>query len=126
MGDVVVFQNASWDEHISENHFYVKRIVALPGDTVEIRDDRTLVNGHEIFEEGYIQVKDEVERRSAKYFGPLKLERDSYFVLGDNRSNTLDSRVFGPVRLEHIRGKVRYILWSFSRDEGTIFFKAVR
>lgn len=96
-GDIVVFR-APRDK--SED--YVKRIVALPGETVEIRRGAVLVNGQRI-EEPYIATPAGYSRPAAT-LGP-----DEYFVLGDNRNNSSDSHVWGPVPGAEIIGKASWV-----------------
>lgn len=100
VGDIVVFKPNG-----NENtHYYVKRVVAIPGDTVEFREGRLYVNG--IIEEGdYDKVADPGIAEE-----PLVLGVDEYFVLGDNRNNSEDSRSgnIGPVNRELIEGRAWY------------------
>ena len=97
VGDVVVFKpNGN-----QNTHYYVKRVVAVPGDTVEFRDGRLYVNGKQE-PPGFDKVADPgiVE-------APLVLGIDEYFVLGDNRNNSEDSRSgnIGPVNKKLIEGR---------------------
>ena len=91
-----------------DKHDLVKRVVALPGETISIRDGIVLINGEEL-EESYVTY------RGHTVMGPLELKEDEYFVLGDNRTNSSDSRVFGPVKRENIRGEAKRILYPFKR-----------
>lgn len=97
VGDVIVFKpNGN-----QNTHFYVKRVVAVPGDTVEFRNGRLYVNG--IMEDGgYDKVADPGIAENA-----LVLGTDEYFVLGDNRNNSEDSRSgnIGPVDKSLIEGR---------------------
>ncbi len=102
-GDVVVFR-FPWDP--SER--FVKRIIAVPGDTVEIRRGKVYVND-ELLEEPYIvdSSRASLERR--------RMTAEEYFVLGDNRPASNDSRRFGPVPLNNILGKAWITYWPFSQ-----------
>lgn len=111
-GDIVVFlPNGNVN-----THFYVKRVVAVPGDTVEFMDGRLYVNGVKEEEEQYDKV---AEPGLAEV--PVHLDADEYFVLGDNRNNSEDSRSgnIGKVNREIIVGKVWFHMGS--HDEGIGF-----
>ena len=98
-GEVVVF-------HFPEDHSrdFVKRVIGLPGDRVEIREGTVVVNGREL-DEPYITAHD------TSGMGPLALREGEYFVLGDNRQGSNDSRNWGPVPQEDILGKVWMVYW---------------
>ncbi|MFR9310066.1 signal peptidase I [Hydrogeniiclostridium mannosilyticum] len=80
---------------------YVKRVVALPGDTVEITDGQLAVNGRTLEEEYIFGVT--VPKGGIQY--PCTLGKDEYFVMGDNRENSMDSRNFGAVTKDRIDGR---------------------
>lgn len=99
--------------------YYVKRIYGLPGETVQIKDNDIYINGNKI-DDPY--AKDEmVSAGDAQE--PIKLGDDEYFVLGDHRSVSLDSRFSeeddpkgpGPVKRENIAGKVFVRIWPLSK-----------
>ncbi|GAB6059278.1 signal peptidase I [Desulfonatronum parangueonense] len=97
---------------------FIKRIIALPGDIVEVRNKDVLVNGRELYEP-YVQHSDPhriIKPRDS--FGPIKVPEDKYFVLGDNRDESLDSRFWGFVDRDRIRGKAWRIYWSWEADGG--------
>lgn len=83
--------------------FYVKRIVATAGDTVDLREGMLYVNG-EPAEEDYVSGNTEAEEGNVRY--PLTVEDGKYFILGDNRENSNDSRSFGAIIEERIIGKI--------------------
>lgn len=101
-GDVVVF----WYPNDPDKS-YVKRVIGLPGDTVEIRNGVVYVNNqpmHEAYiDADYNQIKDNR--------GPKKVEDHHYFVMGDNRDNSSDSRIWGLVPEKYIYGKVFFRYW---------------
>lgn len=97
-GDIIVFTpNGN-----RNTHFYVKRVVAVPGDVVQIKDGRLYVN-QQIVDYGYDKIMDAGIAESE-----LILEEDEYFVMGDNCNNSEDSRSgnIGPVSRDKIEGKV--------------------
>ena len=81
-----------------------KRVIGIPGDTIAGRDGRVFVNGTKA---------DDIVTEPG--FPPVHLERDEYFLLGDNRSYSQDSRVFGPVERKAIFARVVLIFWPFGR-----------
>lgn len=83
--------------------YYVKRVVAVAGDEVDIRDGKFYLNGIEQ-DEPYIQGKTEGEGTLIKY--PYTVEDGRVFVLGDNRENSKDSRAFGSVLTDQIKGRL--------------------
>lgn len=85
-----------------EEDCYIKRVIVLPGETVQIVGSDILING-EVLEESY--GKDPISRAGVAS-EPITLEENEYFVLGDNRTVSEDSRTFGPVSSENICGRV--------------------
>ncbi len=96
-GDVVILDLPEQEEDL------IKRVIGLPGETVEIHDGQVFVNGVQI-DEPYIAA-------SPRYRGSWTLGPTEYFVLGDNRNNSRDSHVFGPVDREEIIGRAWVIYW---------------
>ena len=101
-GDVIVFR---WPRDPSQN--FVKRIVGLPGDRLWLQDGTVFVNGVPL-DEPY------VEHRSSESLRRLTVPEDSYFVLGDNRAQSDDSRHWGPVPRDHVIGKVWVAYWPLA------------
>ena len=91
---------------------FVKRIVGLPGDTVELRNGYLYVNG-ELYEEPYID--DSYRTGWLNTFGPYTVPEGEYFVMGDHRNNSNDSRSQGPIKRDMIIGHVRTILFPFGK-----------
>jgi signal peptidase I len=93
---------------------FVKRLIGLPGETVEVRLRRgagyVFINGKEL-REPYIQAS----RRSTEEFGPVKVREGSYFMMGDNRSQSCDSREWGSVPRGNLIGKVFATYWPPNR-----------
>lgn len=97
-------------EDVGRKDYLVKRIVGLPGDTIEVKDHLLYVNGVKQAE-SYTDI--EVQDPD---FGPITLEPDHYFVMGDNRheGKSKDSRMFGSITSSEIVGKAEFIFWPFS------------
>jgi len=100
-GDVVVFRAPS-----EPGELFVKRIVAAPGDLVESRGGRLVICGHAVAEP-YI-----LHAATTGDIAPQVIPRDSYFVLGDNRGDSFDSRAWGILPRPLIVGRARFVLWS--------------
>jgi signal peptidase I len=100
-GDVVVF----WYP-LDRTKSFIKRVIGLPGETVEIRRGTVYVNGLSI-SEPYVppQYEDPGD------FGPVRVQMDEYFVMGDHRISSNDSRVFGSVASRYIYGRAVFAYW---------------
>ena len=94
---------------------FVKRVVGLPGDTVELRKGWLYVNG-ERYEEPYIQ--DEYRSGMLNTFGPFTVPEGCYFVMGDHRNNSNDSRSQGAISRDMIIGHVRSVVFPFGNARG--------
>ncbi|MEM7794531.1 MAG: signal peptidase I [Cyanobacteria bacterium P01_C01_bin.118] len=112
-GDIVVFWPPA--EINNNKDAFIKRIVALPGDTIEVTDGKVLVNG-EVQQESYIQAPPDYEQP------PLTIPASSYFVLGDNRNSSYDShawKIANPfVPEDQIIGKAVVRFWPLTRVGG--------
>jgi signal peptidase I len=84
---------------------FIKRVMAVEGDTIEGRDDGIYVNG-ELVEEPYLE-----EGQTTGAFGPFEVPADHIFVMGDNRDNSDDSRGFGPVPEDRVVGHAFVLIW---------------
>lgn len=105
-GDIVVFRFPQ-----RPDREFVKRIVALPGERVEVKDGRLYINGRPL-EEPWLPEGMRVERC---YVCPLTVPPDHYFVLGDNRAGSNDSRHWGPVHRRYIIGRAWLVYWPPDR-----------
>jgi signal peptidase I len=117
-GDIVFYRATERPQTI-----FMKRIVGMPGETIEIRNREVFINGKKI-DEPYVQfLRPSTDGTFAEgtfngdSVAPTVIPADAYFVLGDNRDNSLDSRFIGPVQRRHFLGKAKTIY--FSSDPGT-------
>jgi signal peptidase I len=112
-GDIIVFRFPE-----DEEKDFIKRIVGGPGDIVHVRNKVVLVNGEPLDDKAFTQRIDpgiiDGTINPRDNFGPVTVPEGSYFVMGDNRDQSLDSRFWGFVREEKIRGKAFRIYWSWS------------
>jgi signal peptidase I len=93
---------------------YIKRVIAVPGDELRIYDGRTYINGHYL-SEPYVPRKFHDSRSQDE----MTIPPDQYFVMGDHRSISSDSRDFGPVPRDLIYGKASFVYWP-AEDMGII------
>ena len=105
-GDIVVF----WFPKEPDKS-YVKRIIGLPGEIVEVRNGKVYIDGQELNEE-YLDIE---HNQSLPSFPPKKVEEHFYFVMGDNRDNSSDSRYWGLVPEKYIYGKAFFRYWKPSK-----------
>lgn len=94
-----------------EVKYIIKRVIAVPGDTLDIEDGYVYINGNKL-EEDYIKGRT-YERSEISY--PVVIPENQVFVLGDNRDNSLDSRQLGLIDFEQIKGKVTFRIWPIGR-----------
>ncbi len=104
-GDMVVF----WFPGDTTKS-YIKRVIGLPGDTVEVKDGQVYVNGKAL-SEGYVPK----EYRDHSVYPQYKIGKDEYFVLGDHRSSSNDSRAWGTVPRQYIYGKAVFVYWPLQK-----------
>ncbi len=90
----------------------LKRIIGLPGEVIEIRKGNVYINDQALAQPFLPQA---AAASSRSDLSPLLIPHGHYFVLGDNRADSLDSRLFGPVPLRYIQGKVFFRYWPFNR-----------
>ena len=108
-GDVAMLKFPGDPEHKK----YIKRIIGLPGDTVKIQDGTVTVNNNRL-NEPYISIGVQTEPNME-----ITLKDDEYFLMGDNRPNSNDSRVWGVASKRHLIGKAWFVLWP-TEDFGKV------
>jgi signal peptidase I len=120
-GEIVVFKYPEEPERD-----FIKRVIGLPGDQVELRRKRVYING-QIVEEPFAHfsspLSPEGASRSAdlrEEYGPVSVPADQYFVMGDNRDNSRDSRFWGFVPAAYVKGKALFIYFSIGDGLGDI------
>jgi signal peptidase I len=114
-GDILVF---IYPEDRSKD--FIKRLIGLPGDTIEIRNKKILMNGlplndtHGVYSDNLI-IPGSIQPRDN--FGPVTVPEDSIFVMGDNRDESYDSRFWGFVKMKDVLGKALIIYWSWNHED---------
>jgi signal peptidase I len=125
-----------FDPHHDIDERLVKRLIGFPGDTLEMRDATLIVNGTAL-PEPYLKPDTRADARSADFewqreyltgdvdrgaytpsrrtWGPLVVPADHYFLLGDNRGDSYDSRYWGPLAAWRLAGRVSFIYFSFNK-----------
>ncbi len=109
-GDVVIFRYP-----LDQKEFFIKRVIGLPGETVEIKDNKVIIHNADhpdgfVLDEPYLDPGQETLGNSR-----IKLDDNEYFMLGDNRLRSSDSRIWGPVNRSLITGKAFVRLWPLNR-----------
>jgi signal peptidase I len=104
-GDVIVLHPPS-DPGVS----YVKRVIGVPGDRISITANAVIVNGHTL-REPYISPLDPSAPENTSVLPSITLGAKQYFVMGDNRQDSIDSRIFGSVPRANIVGKAEFVFW---------------
>lgn len=112
-GDVVVFKYPE-----NPDMPFIKRVIGLPGETLEVRRKQVYING-EALDEPYKFHKRIGPDRLTDYFEPVTIPPGQYFVLGDNRDNSRDSRFWGFVPGDYMMGRALLIWWSYEEERGT-------
>lgn len=122
-GEIIVFYPPFKDNDMSENFVpktlrwlgftqnvaYIKRVVGLPGETLEVSNGEVFINGKPLDESSYIKEKPFYD------YGPIKLKDDELFMMGDNRNNSMDSHVWGPLPVKNIIGHAVLRFWPLNR-----------
>lgn len=107
-GDIVVFSPTDTLERQNFHDAFIKRVIGLPGETVEVKGGRVYINNR-LLRENYI------EEEPLYQYGPVKVPPGHYLVLGDNRNNSYDSHYWGFVPRDHIIGRAVIRFWPLTR-----------
>ena len=113
-GDIVVFK---FPEDPKKD--FIKRVIAVAGDTVQIRNKKVYINGKPVDDPHGTHLDPHSipgEARPRDNFGPVTVPHDSLFVMGDNRDHSYDSRFWGFVNLSAVKGKAFILYWSWDKD----------
>ena len=127
-GDIIVFKYPEEPERD-----FIKRVIGLPGDTLELRKKRVYINGT-MLDEPYVRylVPPDEENGGGEFdvrvqYGPVTVPPGHYFMMGDNRDNSQDSRYWGFMPQEYIKGKALFVYFSFGEETGlSSLFTGVR
>ena len=117
-GDVMVFEYP-----VNRSQDFIKRVIGVPGDEISERDKVVYVNGvayqnpHEVHKDSRILTGENSQRDT---FGPIRVPADSYFMMGDNRDNSYDSRFWGFVKNSDIKGAAFIRYWSWNNEEWNV------
>jgi signal peptidase I len=107
-GDIMVFKFPE-----DESKDFIKRVIGLPGETLEVRNKVVYINGQPI-DEPYVRHTKADTLPIRDNFGPVVIPEGRYFMMGDNREGSYDSRWWGPVKRQKIVGKALLIYWSWA------------
>jgi signal peptidase I len=119
-GDVLVFKSP-----VEPERDLIKRVIGLPGDRLEQKEKRIYING-KLLDEPYVHFLEEPHRNSdqsegtasdvRENYGPVTVPPNQYFMMGDNRDNSADSRYWGFMPVDYVKGKAVLIYWSYESE----------
>jgi len=119
-GDILVFKYP-----VQPDRDFIKRVIGLPGETLEVREKKVYING-KMLDEPYVHYLDtyggpsdlhEVTSSDVReHFGPVTVPPDQFFMMGDNRDNSADSRYWGFLKRDYVKGRALMIYWSYESD----------
>jgi signal peptidase I len=122
-GDIVVFIYPN-----DRSKDFIKRVIGVSGDTIEIRNKKVYLNGKE-YTDPYGVYSDSViypgTMQPRDNFGPVTVPANSLFVMGDNRDESADSRYWGFVDLKDVEGKALIIYWSWNSEDNTLRWRRI-
>ena len=114
-GDIIVFR---FPEEPGKD--FIKRVIGIPGDVIEIKSKQVIINGKPLNHDYGMHTDPRIipgGMQPRDNFGPQTVPPDSYFVLGDNRDHSYDSRFWGFVDLRAVKGKAFMIYWSWDKED---------
>ena len=91
----------------TEHGEIIKRVIALPGETIQCKNNKIYINSRKLEKDYGMGTTSDISK--------TKLKDNEYFVLGDNRENSMDSRYYGPINIKKIKGKTSFIIFPFDR-----------
>src|SRR5204862_2056418 len=119
-GDVIVFKYP-----VEPDRDFIKRVIGLPGETVEVREKKVYINGRPL-DEGYVhflappsapsELHEVTSFDVRERYGPVTVPPNQYFVMGDNRDNSQDGRYWGFLPRENVKGRALLIYWSYEAE----------
>ncbi len=127
-GDIIVFKYP-----VEPERDYIKRVIGLPGDTLELKNKTLYVNGkpldepyvHFLFPDAVPGSADYTDLDVRRKYGPVTVPGDHYFMMGDNRDNSQDSRYWGFMPRSYVKGKALFVYFSFG-DASSGLLNSVR
>ena len=125
-GDIIVFK---FPEDPARD--FIKRVIGLPGETVELRNKKVYINDEPLDEPyAHFITPPATDREPRAWdpretYGPVTVPPDQYFMMGDNRDNSQDSRFWGFMPASYVKGRAMFIYWSFGED-GTRFGRLLK
>ena len=124
-GDIIIFQYPA-----DPQTDFVKRVVAVAGQVVEVRAKQVFVDGHRLDDASGITHEDPLLRPplgdTRDFFGPVRVPKGCVFVMGDNRDNSYDSRYWGFLDTRLVLGRAEVVFWSWDEDPLTPLARRIR
>jgi signal peptidase I len=119
-GDVLVFKYP-----VEPDRDFIKRVIGLPGETLELKDKKIFINGKPLDEpyvhfleppRGSSELSEITSSDVRENYGPVSVPPNQYFMMGDNRDNSADSRYWGFMPRDYVKGKALLIYWSYESE----------